>query len=262
MLRRTVQLILFACLLATVCRAADSPFIGKWKLNPSKSKLADQMTIAPAGENKYTLTFAGAGETETLVADGTDQPGLFGSTASITIVGPGDWKFVRKQNGKVVITALWKLSADGKGLTDTFISYKPDGSASQRVVTVYKRAEGSESSSGIPGTWESTDEKVDFIYDVEIRPYQADGLSLTTPGNQANMRLDGKEYPSTGANASAGATSSSRRINDHTIEVTEKLNGKIRQASEFNISADGKTLTMTVHLLNQRPPNILVFDRE
>ena len=263
MLRRTVQLILFACLLATVCRAADSPLIGKWMLNPSKSKLADQMTIAPAGENKYTLTFAGAGETETLVADGTDQSGLFGSTSSITIVGPGDWKYVRKRNGKVVVTALWRLSADGKSLTDTFISYQPDGSTSQRVDTVYKRAEGSESSSGIPGTWESTDEKVDSVYEVEIRPYQADGLSLIISGAPAsNLRLDGKEYPSTGANASAGATSSSRRINDHTIEVIARLNGKIRQASEFSISADGKTLTITVHLLNQRPPNIFVFDRE
>ena len=45
--------------IAPLSRAADQPFIGKWKLNLSKSKLADQMTIAPAGANRYTLTFAG-----------------------------------------------------------------------------------------------------------------------------------------------------------------------------------------------------------
>ena len=48
--------------------------IGKWKLHLAKSKLADQMAIAPVGANRYTLTFAGVGETETVVADGTEQP--------------------------------------------------------------------------------------------------------------------------------------------------------------------------------------------
>ena len=263
MLRRTVQLILFVCLFATVCRAADSPFIGQWKLNPSKSKLADQMTIAPAGENKYTLTFAGAGETETIVADGTGQPGLFGGTTSITIVEPGDWKYVYKQNGKIVVTAVWKLSPDGKSLTDSFISYQPDGSIAQRVETVYKRAEVSAGNSGIPGTWESTDEKVDFGYELEIRPNESDGFSVSISGGPAsNLRLDGKDYPGTGANAGPGATSSSRRINDRTIEVTAKLNDKFRQTSQYSISADGKTLTLTVHLVDQRAPNVFVFDRE
>jgi hypothetical protein len=56
MLRRTIQLLCFGCLIASTSRAADEPFIGKWKLNLSKSKLADQMTIAPAGANRYTLT--------------------------------------------------------------------------------------------------------------------------------------------------------------------------------------------------------------
>src|SRR5438045_7140294 len=90
---------------APLSRAADQPFIGKWKLNHSKSKLADQMTIAPAGANRYTLTFAGVGDTETLVADGTDQPGVLGSTISVTIEAPGRCKIVRKQGGCTPLTA-------------------------------------------------------------------------------------------------------------------------------------------------------------
>src|SRR5205823_2712046 len=141
-------------------RAADQPFIGKWKLNLSKSKLADQMTIAPAGANRYTLTFAGVGDTETLVADGTDQPGILGSTISVTVEAAGNWKIVRKQGGRTLLTANWKLSDDGKVLTDTFIGNQPDGSTS-RIDLVYKRADGSASNSGIPGTWETTQEKPD-----------------------------------------------------------------------------------------------------
>ena len=161
---------------APLSGAADQPFIGKWKLNLSKSKLADQMTIAPAGANRYTLTFAGVGETETLVADGTEQSGIQGSTISITIEAPGNWKIVRKRDGRTVLTAMWKLSEDGKALTDTFIGNQPDSSTS-RTDLVYKRAEGSASSSGIPGTWETPEEKPDSVYEMEIRPYEGDGLS-------------------------------------------------------------------------------------
>ena len=85
------------------------------------------------------------------MADGTDQPGVLGSTISVTIESPDDWKIVRKQGDRILLTANWKLSDDGKALTDTFIGNQPDGSTS-RIDLVYKRAAGSASNTGIPGT--------------------------------------------------------------------------------------------------------------
>src|SRR5690242_14602087 len=262
MLTRTIQLLCFTCVIAAMSRAAEEPFIGKWKLNLSKSKLADQMTIAPAGANRYTLTFAGVGDTETLVADGTDQPGVLGSSISITIEAPNNWKIVRKQGGRVMLTANWKLSEDGKTLTDTFLGNQPDGSTS-RVDLVYKRADGSVSNSGIPGTWETTQEKPDSAYEMEIRPYEGDGLSFIISGGGPanNVKFDGKEYPSAGASPAAGPATSARRLSDHSIELIKKLKGKIVETREITISPDLKTLTMTRHLVDQRLPNILIFDR-
>jgi hypothetical protein len=262
MLRRTIQLLCFACLIAATSDAADEPLIGKWKLNLSKSKLADQMTIAPAGANRYTLTFAGVGETETLVADGTDQPGIQGSTISITVEAPGNWKIVRKSGDRTVLTAMWKLSEDGKTLTDTFIGNQPDGSTSH-VDLVYKRAEGSASKSGIPGTWETTEEKAD-PFEIEIRPYEGDGLSFINPGGApaTNVKFDGKDYPPGGASPAAGSATSARRLGDHSIELTKKLKGRIVGTREITVSPDLKTLAMTMHILDQRLPNILIFDRE
>ncbi|HEX4630313.1 MAG TPA: hypothetical protein VH188_05055 [Chthoniobacterales bacterium] len=260
MLRRTIQSLCFACLIAATSRAADDPLIGKWKLNLSKSKLADQMTIAPAGANRYTLTFAGIGETETLAADGTEQPGVQGSAISITIVAPGTWKIERKRGGSTVLTATWKLSDDGKTLTDTFIGNQPDGSTSH-VDLVYKRAESSASSAGIPGTWETTEEKAD-PFEIEIRPYEGDGFSFSSGGAPANnVKLDGKEYPPAGASPSAGNTTSGRRLGDHSIELTRKLKGKTVETRELTVSSDLTTLTMTRRLVDQRVPNILIFDR-
>jgi len=247
---------------AQLSHAADQPFIGKWKLNLSKSKLADQMTIAPAGANRYSLTFAGIGDTETLLADGTDQPGILGSTISITVEAPGNWKIVRKQGGRTQLTANWKLSDDGKALTDTFIGNQPDGSKS-RIDLVYKRAEDSASSSGIPGTWETTQEKPDSAYEMEIRPYEGDGLSFMISGGgpASNVKFDGKEYPPAGASPAAGSVTSARRLGDHSIELTKKFKGKIVETREINVSPDLKTLTMTRHLVDQRVPNVLIFNR-
>jgi hypothetical protein len=261
MLKQFIQLLCVACLITATSRAADEPLIGKWKLNLARSKLADQMTIAPAGANRYTLTFAGVGETETLLADGTEQPGIQGSTISITIEGPRTWKVVRKRGGSTVLTATWKLSDDEKSLTDTFIGNQPDGSTSH-IDLVYRRAASSASSSGIPGTWETTEEKAD-PFEIEIRPYEGDGLSfiISGAGPANNVKFDGTEYPPAGASPAAGSTTSARRLGDHSIELTKKLKGKIVETREITISPDLKTLTMTRHLVDQRLPNILIFDR-
>jgi hypothetical protein len=37
--------------------AANDSFVGKWKVNPSKSKLIDEMKVEVAGANRYVFTF-------------------------------------------------------------------------------------------------------------------------------------------------------------------------------------------------------------
>ena len=88
MSKRAFQLLLFyLCLVTGTAWAANDPFVGKWKLNPSRSKLTDQMKIEVAGANKYALDLGG-GAIQTIVADGTYQPGLDGTTLSVTVEGP------------------------------------------------------------------------------------------------------------------------------------------------------------------------------
>src|SRR5579859_1878123 len=99
MLNRTLQLLLAGCLMAGTVWAADNPFVGKWKVNPSKSKLNDEMKVEVAGANRYAFTFA-PGFVDTVVADGTDQPALQGSTLSVTVKGPNSWVVVRKMKGR------------------------------------------------------------------------------------------------------------------------------------------------------------------
>lgn len=250
-------LLLLICILSGTLAAADNPFVGDWKLNPSKSVLTDKMKVTNLGGNKYAFDFGG--DPETITVDGTDQAGISGTTLSVSVQGPNAWKVVRKKDGHLLITANWKLSDDGNTLTDNFNAISPNGSAST-VNYVYKRTAGGQ---GFAGTWVSTSEAVDFAYVLQIRPYQGDGLSMIDSASQLtrNMKLDGKDYPNAGENASFVPTSAVRRLDEHTLELTDKKsNGKVFSTRHIKLSSDLKTLTMQP--TGEDKPNILVFERQ
>ncbi|MFL6429407.1 MAG: hypothetical protein ACJ71S_14270 [Acidobacteriaceae bacterium] len=259
MAKRTFLLMLVVCVVTGTSWAADDAFVGKWKLNPSKSVLTDEMKVASVGANKYAFDFGG-GDSEIIVIDGTDQPGLFHTTLSVTATGPDAWTVVRKKDGRTLITGNWKLSPDGNTLTDTFRANRPDGSISS-LDYIYKRTAGT---TGFAGTWESTTEKVNSVYELQMESYENDGLSFINPSQQStrNMKFDGKDYPNQGPNLPPFFMTSGHRVNERTLELTDKIQGKIRDTQQIQLSADGKTLTTTVHPVGQSKPNILVFDRE
>jgi hypothetical protein len=259
MLKCALRFLLVACVVTAALSAANDPFVGEWKLNPSKSKLIDEMKVESAGDNKYAFDFVG-GKPETIVADGTDQPGLGGTTLSVTVEGPDAWKVVRKKDGRMLLTANWALSKDGNTLTDDYTEFGPDGKGST-VNYVYKRTAGS---SGFAGTWESTTQTINFEFVLKVQPYEGDGLSIISPleGRTTNVKFDGKDYPKASPNAEKGSTASARRVNPHTVEITDKVNGKTASTRQIELSSDLKTLTMTVHPAGRREPNILVFERQ
>ncbi len=250
-----LRLLLAACTVTGTLWAANDPFVGKWKLDPSHSKFIDMMKVDAEGANRYAFSFS-PGFVETVVADGSDQPALEGTTLAITIEGPDSWKVVRKKNGRTTIIGIWKLSQDGKTLTDTFTGFQPDGSTFV-LHYVYQRTAGS---TGFPGTWESGSSESSF--ELQIQPYQGDGLSFIAQGVTKNIQFDGKDYPDVGRNLLPGSASSGRRVNGRSLEITDKIKGKVTHTQELSLSPDLKTLTTTVHPAGQSKPNILVFNRE
>ncbi|HKW33599.1 MAG TPA: hypothetical protein VJN92_11385 [Candidatus Acidoferrum sp.] len=257
MLKRGLPLLVAGCFLASAIWAAEDPFVGEWKLNPSKSRFPDEMKVESAGANKYAFDFGG-GTAETIVADGTDQPGLAGTTLSVTVEGPDSWKVVRKKDGRILLTANWELSKDGNTLRDDYTEFGPNG-ASSNVKYVYARTAGT---SGFAGTWESTSEQLSSVLVLRIRAYEGDGLTFINPEQTKSVKFDGKDYPHQGPNAEPGSVSSGRRVNERTLEIIDKVNGKTRATEWVELSPDHKTLTMTVQPAGRGKPNIFVFDRE
>ena len=257
MLKRLFLLLLVVAIVTTRLHAANGSFVGKWKLNPEKSTMHDQMKVTSAGTNRYAFDFGGGAEF--ILANGTDQPGLEGTTLAVTAEAPRIWRVVRKKNGRMEISAIWTLSPDGNSLRDDFTGYPSNGS-SFTIHYIYTPIGGA---SGFSATWDSTSEKAGQV-EIEVQPYQDNGLSFTnrTQHSTKNMKFDGKDYPVKDANAPAGAMSSARRVNASTLEFTEKRNGKVADTQHIQLSPDGKTLTMTIQPASGRKPNVLVFERE
>ncbi|HKV81829.1 MAG TPA: hypothetical protein VJP02_27020 [Candidatus Sulfotelmatobacter sp.] len=248
----------FACLLAGTLWAADDPFCGKWKLNMEKSKFAgEQSKIEDLGGNKYKWTSGDV--SDTIAADGTDQPVHFGRTISITPEGPNNWKMVIKKDGKVLSSMTHTLSADGKTQTIKGTETKPDSTTSDFNVVLKKVSGGS----GWGGTWESTDVNFTSPDQWEIAPYEGDGLTFNTPAYQdtISMKFDGKDYEEKGPNVAPGSTSSGKRLNANTLELTDKVKGQVMDHTKFEVSPNGKTLTLTIHETGQPKPLSVVYNK-
>ena len=75
-------------------------------------------------------------------------------------------------------------------------------------------------------------------------------------------KFDGKDYPVTGD--PSADTRAYRKLNDRTVELTVKKNGKVFVTARSEVSADGKTRTSTVSGTNPKGKkfrNVAVYER-
>jgi hypothetical protein len=252
--KRALKFLVFASMAVGMACAAESRFIGEWKLNSSLSRMPDEMKVESKGNNTYSFDFGG-GVGEKIVVDGTDQPGRGGTTLSVKADGP-DWIVERKKDGKLLLRATWKLSQDGNRLTDLYRQFESDGSTTS-MDYVYQRNGGG---SGFAADWQSIKETMNSPFVLEVKQYEGDGLSFINhfEHETRSVKLDGKDYPIEGSHRSASV----RRVDEHALEITEKQNGTVIITRQIKLSPDGKRLTMTVSTPGQDRPNVMVFDRE
>jgi hypothetical protein len=250
---------LLAASFAASLSAASDPFLGTWKLNMSKSTFSGyRYKIEDLGQNRYKLTFGA--EPDTLTADGTDQPVHYGNTMAFTLEGPNIWKFRTKKDGRVIATFTDTLSADGKTIVSIGTANKPDGTTEDFQETWKRVGNGS----GWAGIWETTKVEANAPDELVISPYHTDGLTFNTPAYKdvLSIEFDNKDYAETGPNVAPGSMSSGKRSDVNTLELTDKIQGKVMDKATYKISKDGRTLTITTYYTGQVKPQIAVLEKK
>jgi hypothetical protein len=111
---------------------------------------------------------------------------------------------------------------------------------------------------------------------VAVAPQGKDGVKVTVnavnaKGEKSTIeyagQYDGKQNPRTesGAGAVAGQTVTLKRMDAHTAERVTYLNGKKLVTEKWEISADGKTRTVTqsgVDPAGKPVDNVIVYDKQ
>jgi hypothetical protein len=254
---RLQRLILLFAAATGVMMAADSPFIGKWKVNPAKSQFAGTTTTfeqLPSGEMQMTAE----GQSFKFKIDGKEYPSFFGSTAAWKQIDPNSWETVTKM-GAMTTTDTTKISADGKTMTTVSKGKKPNGEDFQETAT-WERVSGGP---GLVGKWKST--KVQSTAEMwEISANGDDGLNMKIVDYNAvcSVKFDGKDYPCSGPTMPKNFMMSAKKTGARSVEFTEKMDGKAVFIDLFTVSADGKTITDDAAAPGSNEKVKVVYDKQ
>jgi hypothetical protein len=233
-------------LMGAISAFAQSAFEGTWRVSMQSGEIK--------GHEKYLLQNGvwhceSCAPKEDIKADGkphkvTGSP--YFDTATVNVVNDRTIEITSEKNGKPSGKSKMTVSEDGKTLTSDF-SFVSEGGQEGSMATVYDRV-GDIPAGGnkVSGTWQQTklenasESVVKFTYKVT-----EDGLSMSDPlGDSYSAKFDGQEYPYKG---DPGTTSVSlKKIDENTIEETDKRNGKVITVSRMTVGTDGKTMKISV----------------
>jgi hypothetical protein len=178
-------------------------------------------------------------------ADGTDQA-IAGHSFDVFNVREVDAKTIAtidKKGGKTVSESVWTVSDDGKTVIHKRIGYPENGDTDGSYEVSFTRVEnGPAGGHAFSGSWRGTKaQKVPtFTY-----KSSGDELSWEGFGESFTAKFDGKDYPVKGAvKGETGESSVSlKRLDESTIEETDKVDGKVTSISKMTVSPDGKKMT-------------------
>jgi hypothetical protein len=223
----------------TAMAMAENPFVGTWKIDYSKSHVTGQtITFTPEAAGKILITQGG--RSYSFKPDGSDATNTFGDTEQWTKVDDHTWQTVTKE-GSETVTNTWKVSDDGKMLDVTTSGTRPNGDQINESVSYARIAPGK----GLLGKWKSTKMSNSTPTTRQFDANGDDGVIWNIPEIKASLPLkfDGKDVAPTGPTVPDGLTLSATKLGPRSIELTEKMKGKVIFRGRITISADGKTMT-------------------
>jgi hypothetical protein len=245
-----MRTLLFAILLLlpALAWAAQSPFEGTWNFAPAE--FGTEVLLLQDGIFQDSTAIPPI----KVKADGADHPNPPDSKTDTVAVKVVDDKTVEetiKRNGKVIEQSKRTVSADGKKITKEQ-QLTPEAGTGKQPETVKWTLNcvtaGPAGSHAISGKWSVSGTTIPLTVTFRSSP---DGLTMSglfTMGK--DIKVDGKDYPMRGIYGFQGmgrkipdATVSLTQVNDRTISLTIKKDGKIDIVFTYTLSDDGKTLT-------------------
>lgn len=244
-MKKSMLLVLPASLLLPALVMAQSVFVGTWKADLRNNI---QLPTKPFEYevNKGVFTCKTCAPPVSVPSDGQDHAVSghpYYDTVAVKIVDASTIQETDKKAGKAVTSITYKVSGDGNTAT-VDISDSSASNAAPVLTTFENRrvASGPAGSHTYSGSWKAA--KITSASDnglLATWSLSGNTLKMTTPTGQSYAApLDGKEVPFMG---DPGQSSISlKKVDDHTIDETDKRDGKVIGTSRLTVAADGKTM--------------------
>jgi hypothetical protein len=247
---RVVDFVLFLSpvllLLAPGSLFGQSPFEGTWRTNMDQAKISPKPVVFSLNNGMYDCT--SCSPKIHVKADGQDQSvtGQPYDTISVREVDPKSIEVTAKKKGKTVWEQSRTVSDDGNTQTvkTTIYPENSDQTVTAEVTStrVGKALAGANETSG---SWRINKIKESENGLTTTYKMSGDELSMSTPtGASYTAKLDGKNYPVKGAYGYDAV--SLKRVDERTIEETDKREGKVVNVVKMSVAPDGKKMTVVV----------------
>jgi hypothetical protein len=248
-----------AMLVATSTALAENPWVGKWKLDPSQSKLTGD-TIHFAAGTGGEMSYTAEGHTSKFKLDGQPYKTWSGAEAIWKKIDNNTFESHLTRNGTDLGVDTWTISSDGKSLKVESKGTRPDGSSFDRTAD-YTRVAGK---SGLDGSWKNTKADVDEDRTLDMAADGDQGMKWTIPQMKAavSLKMDGKDYPAEGPTVPKGLTLAVTPVSSNSFKLMEKMNGMPLWHGTYTLSADGKKMTVVGSPAKTNEPTTEVYLRQ
>jgi len=228
--------------------SAQSPFNGTWKVDLSESQSSRTPDVYELHAGIYRCSTCDP--PVEVKADGRDYP-FTGDpcydTISVSVLNDRTVLETEKRNGKTVGTSRMTVAADGHSATMEWTeSCNANGDVVSGKDLLTRVTSGSSGSHAISGSWVIS-KRVNRSENALVitTKIEGDTFSFLDPAGQGyTAKLDGTEAPIHGD--LSGTTVSVKRVAQNVIEETDKRSGITKTINRFEISPDGKVMTVTI----------------
>jgi hypothetical protein len=246
--KRALGVTLIGFLLAAAAAEAQSPFDGTWIIDLDQSQPASKPDIYLLQNGTYHCTTCDPPVEVT--ADGKDHKIAGEScydTINVRVIDDRTVEETDRRSGKAVASSRMTVSGDGKTATSDWsesCNAKGDVVAGKDILS--RVAVGPPGSHVISGSWQIS-KRLNRSENAMVITLKLEGniFSFSDPAGQGYAaKLDGTETAFKGGLSETMV--SVKRTDENTIEETDKREGKIIQVVRFTLSADAKTMPVSM----------------
>jgi hypothetical protein len=245
----------------------SSRFIGTWKENESRRKLASTPVLQFQTNADGLLEELRGGPTpftQTVHLNGVPYQVAPEDVVTWKQAGPGRFERQSVLRGQLSSIRRIAISNGGNTLTEETERHLP-GRVSL-ITALYSRTSGG--GAGLAGSWTLKSLRSDKPEQIVLSGIAMNTLLYTnsTTGMTYTATLDNRPVPVTGPGVAAGSTIALlRQLDDYTIVSTLSRNGVVTGNGLITISPDGKVMTTTTTNVGRgarNSPSIRVWEKQ